>query len=258
MRAGYFGLALLNAHLLVDFVFAGERGESGPASRTWVKHGLHGLAHGFAFWLLLGAPTAWPAALLIAGLHMLIDGLEARFFSAGLRFLIIGQTLHLALSIAALWVLFTAAPSGISSIWLRAFGKLALQLMLLAAGGFISVYVGAEIVGGLVAPLRPQLPARPDRTQGSPGDRSDHQDRGFPQGGRIIGMLERALIYLLVILGQTASIGFLVAAKSIFRIGELRDRANRVEAEYILIGTLASFLWGLAVAAGVFYLMERL
>ncbi|MFP3853090.1 MAG: hypothetical protein ACLFWD_02225 [Anaerolineales bacterium] len=258
MRPGYFGLALLTAHVLVDFVLAGERAEDGPASRPWIRHGLHGVSHGLAFWLLLGTPNAWPAALLIAGLHTLIDSFEPRFFSPGLRSLLIGQALHLAIAIAALWALFAFMPSGFSSIWLRAFGLIPLRLMLLAAGAIFSVYVGAEVVGGLVAPLRPQLPSRPDRTPAAPGDRSDHQDRGFPEGGRIIGMLERALIYLLVILGQTGGIGFLVAAKSIFRIGELRQRENRVEAEYILIGTLGSFLWGLLIAASVAYLLLRL
>jgi len=54
-----------------------------------------------------------------------------------------------------------------------------------------------------------------------------------------------ALIFLFVSLGQPASIGFLVAAKSIFRFGELKDRGNRMEAEYITIGSLMSFGWAI-------------
>lgn len=45
-----------------------------------------------------------------------------------------------------------------------------------------------------------------------------------------------------------SAIGFLIAAKSVFRFGELSDRANRLEAEYITIGTLLSFAIGVAVS----------
>ena len=64
----------------------------------------------------------------------------------------------------------------------------------------------------------------------------------------MIGQWERALIFLFVCSGQFGSIGFLVAAKSIFRFGELKDRDNRMEAEYITIGTLMSFGWALVSA----------
>jgi hypothetical protein len=80
-------------------------------------------------------------------------------------------------------------------------------------------------------------------------------ERGFVDGGRIIGQLERAMIYLFVLVGQPAAIGFLIAAKSVFRFGELSDRANRMEAEYILIGTLYSFLFGTLVAYLVGFLL---
>ncbi len=43
--------------------------------------------------------------------------------------------------------------------------------------------------------------------------------------------------------------GFFIAAKSIFRFGELKDHENRMEAEYITIGTMLSFSWGVAYNA---------
>jgi hypothetical protein len=58
----------------------------------------------------------------------------------------------------------------------------------------------------------------------------------------------RFLIYLFVLSGQLAGVGFLVAAKSVFRFGELKEHHNRLEAEYITIGTLMSFSWGLAAS----------
>jgi hypothetical protein len=45
---------------------------------------------------------------------------------------------------------------------------------------------------------------------------------------------------------KPGAIGFLIAAKSILRFGELRD--HRKEAEYVIIGTMWSFACGLVVA----------
>ncbi|MDK2969458.1 MAG: hypothetical protein PWQ65_561, partial [Bacteroidota bacterium] len=41
----------------------------------------------------------------------------------------------------------------------------------------------------------------------------------------------------------------LVAAKSVFRFGDLKDSGNRKLTEYILIGTLLSF--GIAIVTGM-------
>ncbi len=44
--------------------------------------------------------------------------------------------------------------------------------------------------------------------------------------------------------------GLLVAAKSVFRFGDLTDGTNRKNAEYHLIGTLMSFAYALTVSYG--------
>lgn len=77
---------------------------------------------------------------------------------------------------------------------------------------------------------------------------ANETERGFPDGGKQIGQLERFLIFLFIISGNAAGVGFLVAAKSVFRFGELTSNQNRMEAEYITIGTMMSFSWGLAVS----------
>ena len=64
--------------------------------------------------------------------------------------------------------------------------------------------------------------------------------------GRVIGLLERALIYAFVLSGQFGAIGFTLAAKGFTRFKELE---NRGFAEYVLIGTLLSS--SIAMAAGV-------
>ena len=56
--------------------------------------------------------------------------------------------------------------------------------------------------------------------------------------------------------GQFAGVGFLVAAKSIFRFGELKDSENRKQAEYIIIGTFTSFLLAIVLSLVVQALLK--
>lgn len=55
--------------------------------------------------------------------------------------------------------------------------------------------------------------------------------------GRLIGILERLLIYAFVVANQFSGIAFILAAKSFARFKELEDKKF---AEYVLIGTLSS------------------
>ncbi|WP_248875420.1 DUF3307 domain-containing protein [Epilithonimonas zeae] len=75
---------------------------------------------------------------------------------------------------------------------------------------------------------------------------------GIQDAGKYIGMLERAFVFLFVISNFWEGIGFLLAAKSIFRFGDLKDNNDIKLTEYILIGTLLSF--GLAILIGEIYL----
>ncbi|NGP76179.1 hypothetical protein G3570_06020 [Balneolaceae bacterium YR4-1] len=65
--------------------------------------------------------------------------------------------------------------------------------------------------------------------------------------GRLIGILERIFVFIFVLLGQYAAIGFILAAKGVARF---QDFKSRTFAEYVLIGTLLSTL--LAMAVGYF------
>ena len=75
------------------------------------------------------------------------------------------------------------------------------------------------------------------------------KEKSLPNAGRYIGILERLLVFLFVVLGRWEAIGFLIAAKSVFRFGDLKDSRNRKLTEYILIGTLLSF--GIAIVTGI-------
>ena len=63
---------------------------------------------------------------------------------------------------------------------------------------------------------------------------------GLVAGGELIGYLERLLILTFTLVGSYAAVGFVLAAKSIFRFGELNQSANRSMTEYVLIGSLLS------------------
>jgi len=68
----------------------------------------------------------------------------------------------------------------------------------------------------------------------------------LPNAGKLIGITERILTLTLIILGQYAAIGFIMAAKSILRFKETQTQ----KAEYVLIGTMLSF--GIAIITGIF------
>ena len=74
--------------------------------------------------------------------------------------------------------------------------------------------------------------------------------QGLEKAGLWIGRLERVLILTFVLLKHFEAIGFLIAAKSILRFGEIRTPNCRKEAEYILIGTMISF--AIAIILGIF------
>jgi hypothetical protein len=106
-------------------------------------------------------------------------------------------------------------------------------------GALFTTFSGGAFVNAYLDSFAKKLKAAHEKTAAEPS-------RGFPEAGKLIGQLERFLIYLFVTAGYVEGVGFLVAAKSIFRFGELTNPQNRLEAEYITIGTLLSFAWGLA------------
>jgi hypothetical protein len=67
-----------------------------------------------------------------------------------------------------------------------------------------------------------------------------------PGAGELIGLLERALVFVLVLAGSLPSVGFVVAFKSAARFPQFKDPEF---AEYFLIGTLTSV--GLAAMAAL-------
>ncbi|MBE8720971.1 DUF3307 domain-containing protein [Sphingobacterium pedocola] len=69
--------------------------------------------------------------------------------------------------------------------------------------------------------------------------------------GMLIGIMERLIIVLFIQVGFLSGIGFLLAAKSIFRFGDLTNAKDTKFTEYILVGTLASFVIAITIGYGL-------
>lgn len=79
----------------------------------------------------------------------------------------------------------------------------------------------------------------------------DKSEDSLESAGKYIGILERLFVFAFILLNQWSAIGLLIAAKSVFRFGDLSRAKDRKLTEYILIGTLISF--GLAISIGLSY-----
>lgn len=75
------------------------------------------------------------------------------------------------------------------------------------------------------------------------------EDNSLQSAGNYIGILERLFVFCFIITNHFEAIGFLLAAKSIFRFGDLKEAKDRKLTEYVLIGTLLSF--GIAILVGL-------
>jgi len=232
--------ALLLAHVLADFAFQ---------SRWMAEHkGKPGAMLGHAAVVLATAVAAVGSASLLlvglAALHLAIDlaklgASRTRLGGQRLALFIVDQALHGA----SLAVIARLAPG----LW--AGGHLASlpalpPLYALGAGLILATRAGGFAVGLLMDPWT---------TQAWGGTMAAE---GLPNGGRAIGLLERGLIFCLVMTGQAGGIGFLIAAKSVLRFGSVGD--DRKISEYVIIGTLASFGWAFATAAGTLVLLAHL
>ncbi|MEI2805157.1 DUF3307 domain-containing protein [Albidovulum sp.] len=229
--------ALLVAHVLADFLF----------QPRWMvarkREPLTFLSHGVVVLILAQAATgqvAAPALLALTFAHMAIDAAKLRF-GRGIGGFLADQAAHLATiaATAALAPGLWATGYWASGFWAGAgfTAADALRAAVAAAGFLLATRAGSFAVGLLMAGL----------SAGAPPE-------GLPRGGLTIGILERGLIYVLMLAGQPEVIGFLIAAKSILRFGTVNaadPAGNRAASEYIIIGTLASFGWAILVALGV-------
>lgn len=188
-------------------------------------------------YLICGAWVVWPIVVGVFVSHILIDGLKVLFLKDGPKAFLFDQGAHLG----ALVVIGSYyVPGEIVPFW-EQHVPFYTQTLLLLIGALFSVQVGGYWVGRAIIPFQKDL---------------ENNSTGLPSAGRLIGQLERALIYLLVLAGEPQGVGFLMTAKSILRFGEIKEAGQKKEAEYIIIGTLMSFGWALLIAFVVKSLLD--
>ena len=237
-------LALVTAHLLADFVLQSDKDVQNK--KKPVVLGKHALIVAALSYLLAGNWQAWHVPALIGLTHFLIDRVKAGLKQNGLGVFLLDQAAHLLVIAAVVWLSSTQFP--VTSEWVKLWDAAFTRALVVVSGLILTTHVGGVVVGIAVRPYLGDLTKPPGQENKSIIAPSNEAQRGLMKGGRLIGQLERGLIFFLVMIGKPEAVAFLIAAKSIFRFGELKDRENRAEAEYITIGTLMSFTWGLVAA----------
>jgi hypothetical protein len=224
--------AILAAHLLGDFVLQTDWMVR-RKRLLWVLL-LHAAIVAAVSCLLLGS-LDWRIPLAVFLTHSFMDAIKAHLLRDSLASLLADQFAHLAV------LLFLAGrfPDVALHGWWAAGLKPDLSRWYFASLSLCSGLVLCVPAGGI-------LIAR--FTRRFTDEIRDHDIAGLTRGGQYIGWLERSLTLLLVLMGQPGGIGFLIAAKSILRFGEIRDQSQRKVAEYIIIGTFLSFGWALTIS----------
>jgi hypothetical protein len=237
-------IPLFFAHLLGDFVFQTDASVRNKARLPVLIR--HGVLIGALSYLFLGLVQCWQIPLGILISHSLLDAWKKRTDqgTALSRFLL-DQAGHLVILALFAWA-GTYAYGEQLQLGRLLFGQTYFVLLTFLCGAITSIYVGSFLVELSLEALG--IKGLSNGELGLDPAGKLPLEKGLAQGGRVIGYLERGLILLFMLADYPAGIGFLVAAKSIFRFGELTDSTRRSQAEYIIIGTLLSILIGTAVS----------
>ena len=224
--------ALLTAYLLGTFVLPAE----------WMSQPRHAVRHLTlraavvlsASCLLLGT-FHWRILLAILLTLVLMAILRAYVLPDSVASFLLDQCAHLVVLLGLAFYFADAARYG----WWSArvppdLSKWYFASLSCVSGVILCVPAGGVLIAMLTKPFTREI--------------RDNDIAGLTHGGKYIGWLERILVMLLVLMGQPGGIGFLIAAKSILRFGEIKDASQRKVAEYIIIGTFLSFGWALLIS----------
>ena len=213
---------LIAAHVIADFFLQTDGIARGKKRLRYLI--FHGTIHAAASYLMLQTWICWQAPVFVLLAHSLIDFAKQRCRGETWTVFVADQAMHVVSLLLLAWLLIHFA-------WLPFFSGSGYKL-LIASAGFIAAVRGA---GFLVALFTKTLI-----------DENNLKIDGLRNGGKLIGQLERCLIFLFIFINQPAGIGFLVAAKSVLRFEEAKEQKL---AEYILIGTLLSFSIAIALSS---------
>lgn len=229
-------LRLIVAHVIADFLFqkdsgVGQRLEKRGRFYWLYAHGAFAgiLAYTFAgFWDVMWLP------FVIFISHVLRDGLKSKGEDTA-RFFLLDQVGHLIIILGCWILLIQGNISPIVGFLVSRTANVGFWAVILSYS--IVIWPAGVWIGRITKPWRNEIA-------------KETTSHGLEKAGLWIGRLERILILTFILLKHFEAIGFLIAAKSILRFGEVRTPNCRKEAEYILIGTMISFV--IAIVLGVF------
>lgn len=237
-------IPLLAAHFLSDFTFQSDHMARDKARPSTLL--LHLLITGATAYVLLGDFREWRLPLLVAATHGLIDLAKVAATKKPGRDLpafIADQLAHLLVILAISAIDWSAI--GLLHPWWKDQNPASYLTVLAFVAGAIATTKAAGI---LIAKALPRmLDTDPLELQAN---------SGLNKAGRFIGYLERLLLLIFALTNQLAAVGFLIAAKSVFRFQKANE--DRRQTEYILVGTLLSFTVGIAVAYAIRALLHSL
>jgi len=222
-------IKLILAHLIGDFILQREewvRDKEEKKFRSLSLY-LHALIHSVLAMVIVWNWHFWPYAFVLGASHLLIDALKAALPNGQrLLWFLADQALHVVV-IVTLWAHHERELLEMD-FWL-------IDISWPVVMGFVFVtWPAAFMIREVIRPFTPD---------GNIGPRN---------AGLTIGIIERLLVLVLLINDQWEAVGFLLAAKSVFRFRDLKESKDRHFTEYILIGTLLSF--GIAIASGLIVL----
>lgn len=218
---------LISAHIIGDFLL--QPGELVKRKTGFRYLLLHAAIHAALAYAALQAWNNWRAPLMVLVIHIVVDRIKQGREDTATAF-VYDQLAHVLGLVGIAWLLLRWSV-------LSSFSGAGYPLMVALAGFTATVRAAGFLVGKFTGRLM---------------ERNKLELDGLISGGKMIGQLERALIFLFVFTGQPAGIGFLVAAKSILRFEEAKKQKL---AEYVLIGTLLSFSLAIALATATRWAM---
>lgn len=223
---------LILAHLLGDFILQPNSWVADKERRKLKSPYLylHVLIHIVLSFVFLWNTDLWWVALLVGGTHFIIDASKLTFqtLKNRKRWFFIDQLLHI-LVIAG--ISFYCKEFSFGFLNNAEFLKILMAALFLTTPASIFIKI-------LLSSWTPV-----------PETQSSLQTESLSSAGKYIGILERLLVFTFIMVNHWEGVGFMVAAKSVFRFSDLAQAKQRKLTEYVLIGTLLSF--GMAVLTGI-------
>lgn len=225
-------IQLILAHLFGDFILQPNSWVAEKESKKLKSRYLyfHVLIHTILSFIFLWNTEFWWIAVLIGVSHFIIDAAKLSFQTAKSKksWFFIDQALHIAV-IAG--ISFHFNEFNFEFLKDKEILKILMAALFLTTPASIFIKI-------LLSSWTPV-----------PETQNNIQTESLSSAGKYIGILERLLVFTFIVVNHWEGVGFMVAAKSVFRFSDLAQAKQRKLTEYVLIGTLLSF--GMAVLTGI-------